>query len=620
MKFDLNEEREAYLNANGKIILNACPGSGKTTTIVKKVIELQKENRLGLHSGVACLSFTNSAKHEINEAYTKLSGEILKFPNHVSTIDSFINKFITLPFYNVLNRDFKRPKILDHTSILDDMWKTTYKDKEGNLKEGLQYSINQFKAKNNRSVYHLYLPSQIRIEFDGRYTVEGKNPSSEKVDIDIFNEYCKHIKQTQFTKGLISTGDSAFIALHILKTKPQIGNWLSLRFPYVIIDEAQDNSLIQHAIFERLVELGLKNVDLIGDPYQSLYEWRDANPTEFLKKYYDDESWKSFDLTDNRRSPQRIIDSFSLLRKPDDIKINSKCSTDLEHPIIIYKYTEDNCLKIIEHYERFCSINNFAINNIVVRGNSLKNKLLGHSLDQRPWSSNTPKEIINARNKYSGNDIKQAVNELRAIVVKLINPKTVYHDLKDIELDLKGDHKFNSLLMEILSEMPSFSLTITEWTNETQKFLKKKLNLDFDLDFEIRNRKSKYLDKKTLNESVVSHFNKSYSNSNIPITTIHQVKGRSLDSILVFFNDKKHNDNIVFEDIENSGNLFPIEKKRLIYVAMSRPKHALTMAFPEKNTNKKLKEKFGDDIMIIDNEELKAHTSTIFISNAGKSK
>ena len=42
-----------------------------------------------------------------------------------------------------------------------------------------------------------------------------------------------------FTKGLISTGDSAYIALYLLKNNPKISEWLSLRFPFVIIDEAQ---------------------------------------------------------------------------------------------------------------------------------------------------------------------------------------------------------------------------------------------------------------------------------------------------------------------------------------------------------------------------------------------
>ncbi len=36
-----NEERLAYLQARGKVILNACPGSVKTTTIAKKILNLE---------------------------------------------------------------------------------------------------------------------------------------------------------------------------------------------------------------------------------------------------------------------------------------------------------------------------------------------------------------------------------------------------------------------------------------------------------------------------------------------------------------------------------------------------------------------------------------------------
>ena len=43
-----------------------------------------------------------------------------------------------------------------------------------------------------------------------------------------------------------------------------------------------------------------------------------------------------------------------------------------------------------------------------------------------------------------------------------------------------------------------------------------------------------------------------------------------------------------FENISNTDNTFPDETKRLIYVALSRPKHLLAMAFPESITNKEL--------------------------------
>ena len=120
----------------------------------------------------------------------------------------------------------------------------------------------------------------------------------------------------------------------------------------------------------------------------------------------------------------------------------------------------------------------------------------------------------------------------------------------------------------------------------------------------LRNRKSTYLEKATLNESVEIHFKKSYSAFNIPITTIHQVKGQTLDSILVFFNEKKHKDNITFENISNTENIFPDETKRLIYVALSRPKQLLAMAFPESITNEDLINRFGEKIRIVEEDEL----------------
>lgn len=599
-----NDERRAYLNARGKVILNACPGSGKTTTIAKKIIELEHLKEIGGHSGVACLSFTNSAKDEINEAYKKLSGKSLQFPNHVSTIDSFINKFITLPFYNLLNRDFNRPKILDHTSILDDMWRTTYIDKKGKTQDGLISPLNnpEYKAKNNKSIFHLYLPSEIRIEPNGTFSINGNQPSADKVDRTNFDKYCQLIKYKQFTKGLISTNDSAYIALYLLRNNPKISEWLSLRFPFIIIDEAQDNSIMQHAIFEELINQGLKNIELIGDPYQSLYEWRDAKPSEFLRKYDEDETWQSFDLTDNRRSPQNIVDIFSQVRRQNDSKINSVGCQELEESIIIYKYSANNHQLIIKHYDNICAKKNYVNSCIVVRGNSLKDALLGNKAEQRPWRIELPKNIIYAKNLYLSGDIKNAIKEIRTICIRLIySGINDYHKLKEIEREKSTDPTFNSLMITILDEIPEFTMTIRDWTSKTQIYIKEKLDLDYDVDFKLRSRKSAYLEKKTLDENVEEYFRKSYSSFNIPITTIHQVKGQTLDSILVFFDKTKRRDIMNFENISNDENVFPNEIKRLIYVALSRPKYLLAMAFPESISNAELKAKFGENINIIEN-------------------
>lgn len=243
MEFDLNPQRIQYLSAKGKIILNACPGSGKTTVIAKKLLDLNGEYQLkyGRYCGIACLSFTNTAKNEINEKYKEMSGFPIRYPHLVSTIDSFINQNITLPYYYLKNKKVARPKILEDNSILDEIWLAKW----------------HYKGVDNKPICFAYPPHSIRFEKNGTFSSNGSRPDPNKVSTHTFDLYCNKIKDWQIDNGLITTGDSAYIALELLNQFPKIGNWLSARFPHIIVDEAQDNSDIQHAIFEKLIQQGL---------------------------------------------------------------------------------------------------------------------------------------------------------------------------------------------------------------------------------------------------------------------------------------------------------------------------------------------------------------------------
>ena len=88
--YDITPQRQAYLEARGYTILTACPGSGKTTSIVKKLLTVSHycEEHYGKHTGFACLSFTNKACAELKQKYMELHDERLVFPNEVLTISS----------------------------------------------------------------------------------------------------------------------------------------------------------------------------------------------------------------------------------------------------------------------------------------------------------------------------------------------------------------------------------------------------------------------------------------------------------------------------------------------------------------------------------------------------
>lgn len=597
MKLDITDELQAYFDATGKVVLNACPGGGKTTAIAQKIINLEEEykNTYGNHSGIACISFTNAAKDELNLTYNLLCGETLGYPHLVSTIDSFINTHITLPFYYLLERNFARPQILESNERLDSIWEIN-----NNGRSVLKRPMNSFKTKNNKPLYYQYKPSKIRLEPDGTYSVGGNAPSPDKVDLEVFIKYCKYIKGWQFEKGLITTNDSAFIALRLLRKNPCISKWLVNRFPHIIIDEAQDNSLLQHQIFEELNSQGLKNIEFIGDPYQSLYEFRDANPQLFLNKYKSQE-YMGLDLSNNRRSPQRIIDCFSLLRPVAERTIKSASKTDLKEPILIYRYKVDDRGEIIRHFEEYCATNNFKILKVVVRGNNVRKKMFGRDAQQKPWHSTLAYELIAAKIEYDDKNLKAAINIARNIIIRLENQDFSFVELSHLRAELKTDFLFNARIIKFVEGLPELSHTVEDWSNLCPAYIKKALNLNFDIDFGMKNT-SKYFAKTTRTEPVSAHFNRVDIDKTSSLTTVHQVKGKTLDAILIFFDEKNHASNINFRDLEPENDGFLKEKKRIIYVAMSRPKHLLAMAFPEKITVAQLKEKFGQHISIINLE------------------
>ncbi|QIE59329.1 ATP-dependent helicase [Rasiella rasia] len=599
MELDVTDELQAYFDAKGKVVLNACPGGGKTTAIAQKIINLEDEYKktYGNHSGIACISFTNAAKDELNLTYNQLCGNNLKYPNLVSTIDSFINTYITLPFYYLLERNFARPQILESNTRLDLFWKTKYTNKKGQLVDGLKNPMNSLKAMSGRSIYYQYLPSTIRLEPDGSYSVNGNAPSEEKVDLEVFEKYCKYIKGWQFKNGLITTNDSAYIALRLLRKNPKICEWLASRFPHIIVDEAQDNSLMQHQIFEELNSQGLENIEFIGDPYQSLYEFRDANPQLFLDKYNSDD-YVGLELSNNRRSPQHIIDCFSLLRPKDERTILSACKTDLEEPILIYKYKDGDRGKIINHFEEYCASKDLKKIKVVVRGNSIRNKMLGRDAQQRPWHNALAYDLIAAKIEYDDKNLKDAINIARNIVIRLENRGLSFVDFGHLRAELKTDYLNNARIIKFVKGLPELVNTIEDWSQLCPAYVKKALNLDYDIDFGMK-KTSKYFAKTTRTEPVSAHFNRVDIDKTSSLTTVHQVKGKTLDAILIFFDEKNHASNINFRDLEPDADGFIKEKKRIIYVAMSRPKHLLAMAFPQKISDEQLINKFGKDISTI---------------------
>ena len=62
----MTKEQKGFLDAEGRVVIKACPGSGKTYVVAHKLLSYV-DNWKDYHSGVAVLSFTNVASNEIYE-------------------------------------------------------------------------------------------------------------------------------------------------------------------------------------------------------------------------------------------------------------------------------------------------------------------------------------------------------------------------------------------------------------------------------------------------------------------------------------------------------------------------------------------------------------------------
>jgi DNA helicase II / ATP-dependent DNA helicase PcrA len=579
MSITLSDEQSAYVQTSGKVVLNACPGSGKTTTVAHKLYSLIQDwkNSFSTSAGILCLSFTNVAKNEIAEKFKEINGFPLPYPHIISTIDSFVNTYITLPFAHKVKDIGKRYRIIDDTSYLDTIFQSNWK-------------LN----KEFGSLLHRFQPSKIDYTIVNGISWDGHDKSA---DAD-FVKYGKAIKTTQFSLGLLKTSDSAFFAYHILKKYSRLAKYIAAKFPYLIIDEAQDTSEIQHSILEMLFNEGLKHIDLVGDPYQCLYQWRDASPELFLQKFDDAVNWKGIYLTENRRSTKKIIDVFSTLRRNTDKAIVPVIDTAADLPLHIIKYDSANYSDAIGKYEKLCINNNFASNNILVRGNTLKNSLLGKETNYSPWSTSLPYLLIESRIHLQSNEIKEAVKKVRRIIIGLFSPDISFADLKEKEQELKNDKGTNATIFNLIRGLPSFELSLKDWTTQTQQYLKSELELENEPDFKIRKKNTTGFDKTTLDNPVNRYFKKSTSDNNIPVTTIHQVKGMTFDSVFLILSANSTGQNVSLKDFVLKEAM-PTEKQRLIYVAISRPRSLLCIGVPNDIEDEQLKKLFSDNIIIV---------------------
>lgn len=580
MEYDLTPQRQAYLDARGYTILTACPGSGKTTSIVKKlrVVSQYCAERYGKHTGFACLSFTNKACAELKQKYREMHDEKLTFPNEVLTIDSFIMQYVVLPFWYLCDACKKKPIVVNEEDILDHIYYNNVqiagKWQRYPVMELRQYSKIMYSKK----------PSIVSIDKAAfKWNHKVVTDANEK-------SYCRAAILYRLSKGYVTSSDALWMACYILKHHQEVSRALISRFPYIIVDEAQDNSELHFEFFNLLKSAGLQNLEYVGDVCQSIYGFNNARP-ELLQAMMAEQGWNVLPMSECRRSNQRIIDLYSKLKSSDVPTITSHGVIDKGIPVVVYKYDEGNVRDIIRDFYQVCDDNELSKRIILARGVNKCKTLAGvKDVDFKYWKSDLPYLLIDAVFALEASDMDYAFRKIRLVLSRLIakdSPDAKRQFIHEIE----HNKDWNAKIFRFLKQIPSFSLSFKEWSEQTCVLLHDFWELDEQPMFVPYQRQVGYKMKEMENVPV-ERFHQSRdegSDYHKSIDTIHAVKGATLDAVLLFLSANSKGQGISLNDFPRRSVRYMTESQRMIYVACSRAVNFLALAVPKSIADENIK-------------------------------
>lgn len=565
----LTEKQKDIKNQDGIFVVKACAGSGKTIAVAARFKNLYKSWKY-TNRGIAVLSFTNVAWKEIEKfLFTEFRIEEKAsniYPHFLGSIDSFINRYLFLPFGHIIMNcedrpEFTGPPYNDWDPVNDKNAPYYFRERECNS----SCKINNF----SYNVNHELQDFSTRPHFP---------------NCGWGHQYCKRVKGQLYRNGYATQLDANYFAMRILEKYNAIAKALVYRFPVLMLDEAQDTSEVQMKIIDLLIEEGLKEVMFIGDSDQAIYEWRTAKPQLFVEK---SEHYHTIPLNESLRSSQKICNFIKNLSSSDyKIRAINDEVKDFDFVPEIWGYNEDSYDEIIENFIGLCREREIELNNeniaILARSEDLLKKISGitSNVPQSPWKDIFTKEIAKSKYLYINGNYYKGFNSLEKAVFKKIKDSPIVNENdKKTFIDRYGFKKWRKDIGNIMCKIPETNCKLGDWVEITKASLKDIEIID-PLEIKIKGGIYKKIYNNLSFDELFKTESKQVKKEEYILGTIHSVKGETFEAVLLILKERTTSGKyikLLSEDINNC------EELRNVYVAITRPKKILVIAVPEKD-------------------------------------
>ena len=326
----LNEmQREAVLQTEGPLLILAGAGSGKTTVLIQRIINILRFGR-----GAQCeyapsnatpddlrflldylndpkpeceqraewlcaveparpweviaITFTNKAARELKERLVRAVGEedadaIWAYTFHTACL-------------RILRRDIERLGYDKSFTIYDE------DDKKRVMVDILRSLKLDEKVFDPRAVMNTISRAKDNLISPKAYAAEVKDDYYKGKIAEIYTLYQKALKNA----NALDFDDIIFKTVQLLRQNEDVLSYYQDKFRYVLVDEYQDTNHAQY-VLTSLLAGGHHNICVVGDDDQSIYKFRGATIANILEFEHQYQNARTIRLEQNYRSTDPIL-------------------------------------------------------------------------------------------------------------------------------------------------------------------------------------------------------------------------------------------------------------------------------------------------------------------------
>lgn len=596
-----NEQIDAINHFKGPALVLAVPGSGKTTVILNRIINLI-ENHDVLPKNILSITFSKSQGMDMERRFLK------SFPNLKGQITF---KTIHAFCYEIV-KNYMKIKNIKKTLIEGDE-----KINKSTLLKRYFFSMYEQKILDDviKDFFSLYdFTKNKMIDFED-YVRKNKFISNRLLLLKLYKAY----ENLKLEYNFIDFNDLLYLANKYISEDKNLLSSIKKRYKFFSVDEAQDTSMLQFEIIKKIV-YPENNLFVVADDDQSIYSFRGAEPKNLLefKKFYKDS--KIFIMNHNFRSTKNIIEISNKLisKNKNRYQKNPICTCSENSKIMLFKVKNAHIqmrklLELIKQLKKDESVGILYRNNIssIYVANYFLENDVDFFVKENGFDFYLNKILLDINNilQFSQNQtdleiFKRIYFKLNAYIKKDFISKLKYksydENILDALLDLDDLNsfylkKFNALrnnfkMLKKLSMKYKIDFIVNElgygeYLENYDEIQKLNSNLMIDILKYISSNLNSYDDflqrLKDIKEKL-KDANK--SSSNISISTIHSAKGLEYDHVfLLDLVDGEFPQKNILNAMDSS---LLEEERRLFYVAMTRAKKTLTL-FTIKTRNEK---------------------------------